>query len=74
MGITVQCSYCGRKNEVSENLGGSWRRCTGCKNRMYFPSIDGGERLRLKPVDKHEQARKKALMAEEFKLRQVILR
>ncbi|MHC4638541.1 MAG: hypothetical protein ACYTBV_13735 [Planctomycetota bacterium] len=73
MAIKVRCSYCGRENKVPQSSGGSWGSCLGCKNRLYFPSADSGDSLRLKPVNKREQARKKALLDEEFKLRQAIL-
>ncbi len=73
MAITFHCEYCGKKIKVPDSSGGKWGKCPACHNKVYVPSLDSGEELKLAPIDKGEEERKKRLMAETYKLEQEIL-
>ena len=73
MAITFHCEHCGKKIEAADTAGGKWGKCPACHNKLYVPSPDVGEELKLAPVDQSDQERKKRLMAETYKLTQDIL-
>lgn len=73
MAITFHCEHCGKKIEAADTAGGKWGKCPACHNKLYVPSPDTGEELKLAPVDESDQERKKRLMAETYKLTQDIL-
>ncbi|UCC99952.1 MAG: hypothetical protein JSW66_08735 [Phycisphaerales bacterium] len=73
MAITFHCEHCGKKIEAADTAGGKWGKCPACHNRLYVPSPDTGEELRLAPVDESDLERKKRLMAETYRLTQDIL-
>jgi hypothetical protein len=73
MAITFHCEHCGKKIEAADTAGGKWGKCPACHNKLYVPSPDTGEELKLAPVDETDQERKKRLMAETYKLTQDIL-
>jgi len=73
MAIIFHCDHCGKKIEAPDNAGGKWGKCPACHNRLYVPSPDSDEELKLAPIDESEEERKKRLMAETYKLTQDIL-
>ena len=73
MAITFHCEHCGKKIEAADTAGGKWGKCPACHNKLYVPSPDTGEELRLAPVDETDLERKRRLMAETYKLTQDIL-
>jgi len=73
MAITFHCEYCGKKIEAPDSAGGKWGKCPACHNKLYVPGSDSGEELKLAPIDESDEARRKQLMAETYKLRQDIL-
>jgi phage FluMu protein Com len=73
MSITFHCEHCGKKIEAPDNAGGKWGKCPGCKNKIYVPSQEVEEELRLAPLDNNDDRRQKELLAEEVRLRQDIL-
>ena len=73
MGIKFHCEYCGKKIEAPDNAGGKWGKCPACHNKLYVPSPDSGEELKLAPIDESDRAKQKELMAETYKLTQDIL-
>ncbi|MCH7556141.1 MAG: hypothetical protein IIB56_01650 [Planctomycetes bacterium] len=73
MAIILHCEYCGKKIEAAESAGGKWGKCPACHNRLYVPSSDSGEELKLAPIDVTDEEREKQLMAETHKLTQDIL-
>jgi hypothetical protein len=74
MAIVFHCEYCGKKIEAADNAGGKWGKCPSCHNKLYVPSIDPGEELKLAPVDETAKERAQRLMAETYKLTQDILK
>ncbi|RKY25671.1 MAG: hypothetical protein DRP62_00620 [Planctomycetota bacterium] len=73
MAITFHCKYCGKKIEVPDSAGGKWGKCPACHNKVYVPSDDSGEELKVAPIDESNDAKQKKLMAETYKLTQDIL-
>lgn len=73
MSISFHCEYCNKMIEAPDDAGGKWGKCPSCHNRLYVPSQNSGEELKLAPVDESEEERKKRLMAETAKLTQDIL-
>lgn len=73
MAIILHCEYCGKKIEAAESAGGKWGKCPACHNKLYVPSSDSGEELKLAPIDVTDEEREKQLMAETHKLTQDIL-
>jgi hypothetical protein len=73
MAIKFHCEHCGKKIEAPNNAGGKWGKCPKCHNKVYVPNVDAGEELKLAPVDKSDEERRKELMYETYKLTQEIL-
>lgn len=73
MTITFHCQYCGKKVKAPKSTGGKWGKCPLCHNKVYIPDLTSGEELKLVPVNKADEKRKKQLMAETYKLEQNIL-
>ena len=73
MAIIFHCEYCGKKIEAAESAGGKWGKCPACHNRLYVPTLDSGEELKLAPIDVTDKEREEQLMAETHKLTQDIL-
>ena len=73
MAITFHCKYCGKKIEASDSAGGKWGKCPACHNKVYIPSADSGEELKIAPIDQGDDAKQKKLMAETHRLTQDIL-
>jgi hypothetical protein len=74
MGILFHCNYCGKKIEASNSAGGKWGKCPSCHNKIYVPDINADiDDIKLAPVDKDEEKKKRQLMAETYKLSQNIL-
>ena len=75
MAITFHCKYCGKKIDAQEKAAGKWGKCPSCHNKIYVPSIspDDEDELKLAPIPKEEEERKRRLMAETFALSQEIL-
>jgi len=74
MAIIFHCEYCGKKIEATDTAGGKWGKCPSCHNKLYVPSMDTGEELKLAPIDETDLEREKRLMAETYKLTQDILK
>ncbi len=74
MSITFHCEYCGKKIEAADSAGGKWGKCPSCHNKLYVPSLDSGEELKLSPLDETDLEREKRLMAETYRLTQDILK
>jgi len=73
MSISFHCEYCSKKIEAPDDAGGKWGKCPSCHRRLYIPSQEPGEELKLAPIDETEEEKKKRLMAETFHLTQDIL-
>ncbi len=73
MPIIFHCEYCGKKIEAADSVGGKWGKCPACHNKLYVPSSDSGEELKLAPIDVTNKEREEQLMAETHKLTQDIL-
>jgi hypothetical protein len=73
MAITFHCEHCGKKIEAPDSAGGKWGKCPACHNRVYVPSSDAGEELKLAPIDTTDLAEQKRLMAETRRIEQEIL-
>jgi len=74
MAIKFHCEFCGKKIEAADSAGGKWGKCPACHNRLYVPSSDSGEELKLAPIDLTAKEREKQLMAETHKITQDILK
>ncbi len=74
MAIIFHCEHCGKKIEATDTAGGKWGKCPSCHNKLYVPSMDTGEELKLAPIDETDLEREKRLMAETYKLTQDILK
>ena len=74
MAITFHCTHCGKKIEAQDSAGGKWGKCPSCHNKVYVPDIHADGDLKLAPLDEKEEARRKQLMSETYKLSQDILR
>jgi hypothetical protein len=73
MSITFHCEHCGKKIEAPDNAGGKWGKCPGCKNKVYVPSKEPEDELKLAPLDSDDERRQKELFDETVRLRQDIL-
>jgi hypothetical protein len=73
MAITFHCGHCGKKIEAPDNAGGKWGKCPACHNKVYVPSPEPGEELKLKPIDANDLAEQKRLMDETHRIEQEIL-
>jgi len=73
MAIMFHCDYCGKKIEAQDSASGKWGKCPSCHNRIYVPNLNIDDDLKLAPVDEEEEAKKKQLMAETYRLSQDIL-
>lgn len=73
MAIIFHCEHCGKKIEAADSAGGKWGKCPACHNKLYVPSSDSGEELKLSPIDVTAEEKEKQLMAETHKLTQDIL-
>jgi len=73
MAIIFHCEYCGKKIEATDGTSGKWGKCPACHNKLYVPSSDSGEELKLAPINVTDKEREKQLMAETHKLTQDIL-
>jgi phage FluMu protein Com len=74
MAITFHCEHCGKKIEAADTAGGKWGKCPSCHNKLYVPSMDTGEELKLAPIDETFVEREHRLMAETQRLTQDILK
>ena len=74
MAIIFHCEHCSKKIEAADTAGGKWGKCPSCHNKLYVPSPDTGEELKLTPIDETDVEREHRLMAETHKLTQDILR
>jgi len=74
MAIIFHCEYCSKKIEAADTAGGKWGKCPSCHNKLYVPSSDTGEELKLAPINETDLEREHQLMAETYKLTQDILR
>jgi len=74
MSISFNCGYCGKKIEAPDSAGGKWGKCPGCHKKVYVPSPQVDDDLRLAPIDDEEERRRKELLAEETRLREDILK
>ena len=74
MAITFHCEHCGKKIEAADTAGGKWGKCPSCHNKLYVPSMDIGEELKLAPIDETDLEREHRLMAETQRLTQDILK
>ncbi len=73
MAIIFHCEHCGKKIEASDSSGGKWGKCPSCHSKLYVPSPDSDEELKLAPIDESEEEKERRLMAEAHKLTQDIL-
>ncbi len=73
MAITFHCEHCGKKIEAPDSSGGKWGKCPACHNKLYVPSLDADEEIKLAPIDESDEEKKKRLMAETHRLTQDIL-
>ena len=74
MSITFHCEHCGKKIEAPDTAGGKWGKCPGCKNKVYVPSKESVDELKLAPLDSDDEKKQKEFMSEEFRLRQDIMK
>lgn len=73
MSIVFHCEHCGKKVEAKDGSGGKRAKCPACHNKVYVPSLDSDEELKLAPIDSDEETKRKQLMEETFNLTQEIL-
>ncbi len=73
MSIVFHCEHCGKKVEAPDGAGGKRAKCPACHNKVYVPSLDSDEELKLAPIDSDDEAKQKKLMSETFNLTQEIL-
>ncbi len=73
MAITFHCEHCNKKIEAAESAGGRWGKCPACHNKIYVPTPDTGEELKLAPLDTSFREKERELMAETHRLTQDIL-
>ena len=74
MAIIFHCEHCSKKIEAADSAGGKWGKCPSCHNKLYVPSPDTGEELKLAPIDETDVEREHRLMAETHRLTQDILK
>lgn len=73
MAIVFHCEHCGKKIEAADDAGGKRGTCPVCHNKLYVPSPDTGDELKLAPVDETDLEREQRLLAETHRLTQDIL-
>jgi hypothetical protein len=73
MPIVFHCDYCGKKIEAKDGSGGKWGKCPACHNKLYVPAGDSDEKLKLAPIDKTDEVKRRQLMAETYSVTQDIL-
>jgi hypothetical protein len=73
MAIAFHCEHCGKKVEAPDGAGGKRAKCPSCHNKVYVPSLDSDEELKLAPIDGDEEEKQKKLMDETYHLTQEIL-
>ncbi|MHC4623385.1 MAG: hypothetical protein ACYS4W_05725 [Planctomycetota bacterium] len=73
MPIVFHCDHCGKKIEAKDGSGGKWGTCPGCHNKLYVPASDSDEELKLAPIDTSEEAKRRQLMSETYRVTQDIL-
>jgi hypothetical protein len=74
MSIGFHCEHCGKRIEAPDDAGGKWGKCPCCHNKVYVPSKQPDEEMRLAPLDAEDERRKRQLLAEEARLRQDIMK
>ena len=74
MTIIFHCQFCGKEIKAADNAGGKWGKCPSCQNKLYVPSPEADEDLKLAPLDTQFEEREKELMAETYKITQDILK
>ncbi len=74
MAITFHCEHCSKKIEAPDTAGGRWGKCPACHNKVYVPSPESDEELKLAPLDTSFREKEKQLMAETYRLTQDILK
>jgi hypothetical protein len=74
MAITFNCEHCGKKIEAPDSAGSKWGKCPACHNKVYVPSSNADEELKLAPIDTAELAEQRRLMAETYRIEQEILK
>ena len=74
MAIVFHCEHCGKEIRAADTAGGKWGKCPTCHNKLYVPSLEPGEELKLAPEDNKDLEREKQLMAETYRLTQDILK
>jgi phage FluMu protein Com len=74
MAIVFHCEHCNKKIEAADSAGGKRGKCPACHNKVYVPSPESDEELKLAPLDTAFREKEKQLMAETYKLTQDILR
>ncbi len=74
MAIVFHCEHCGKEIRAADNAGGKWGKCPTCNNRLYVPSLDAGEDLKLAPEDTNDLEKERQLMSETYRLTQDILK
>jgi hypothetical protein len=73
MAIIFNCQFCGKEIKASDNAGGKWGKCPTCQKKVYVPSPDADEDLKLAPLDTQFEERERQLMAETYRITQDIL-
>ncbi len=74
MAISFHCEHCRKKVEAPDSAGSKWGRCPACHKKVYVPSPDSDEELKLAPINTGDLEEQKQLMAETYELTQDILR
>ncbi|MBN2180619.1 MAG: hypothetical protein JW715_01800 [Sedimentisphaerales bacterium] len=74
MAIVFHCEHCGKEIRAADSAGGKWGKCPTCQNKLYVPSPDTGEELKLAPEDISDLERERQLMAETYRITQDILK
>jgi DNA-directed RNA polymerase subunit RPC12/RpoP len=74
MAIVFNCEHCGKEIRAADSAGGKWGKCPNCQHKLYVPSPETGEELKLAPEDNTDLEREKQLMAETYRLTQEILK
>jgi DNA-directed RNA polymerase subunit RPC12/RpoP len=73
MAISFNCQNCGKKIDAPDHADGRWGKCPACHKRVYVPSLEAAEDLKLAPVDQSDLVEQKQLMAETRMIEQEIL-
>ena len=74
MAIVFHCEHCGKEIRAADTAGGKWGKCPTCQHKLYVPSLDTGEELKLAPEDISDLERERQLMAETYRITQDILK